>query len=348
MTENLYDYSHGGDIYGNDILYDFSVNTNPLGMPDNVKKKLLEGIDLYQNYPDLKCHELTEAISKNQDISYDKILCGNGASEIFKLIADAVRPKKALITAPSFSGYEYVLRSVGTKIEYIYLNEDEDFEINDNILDRLNPGYELIFLCSPCNPTGRHIDKDILINVLKYCEKNGIYLIVDECFLGFMEEYKTLSMVSETKSRYLIVVNAFTKLYAMAGLRLGFCVCGNKDLLKQMKLQQAEWSVSVPAQLAGVYALENENYISESRKLIASERKKMSGWLVSKGIKVFPSDVNFILIKSEIDLYRKLLERRILIRSCANYRGLSEDFYRIAIRTKQENRVLRESIEREV
>ncbi|MCX4328768.1 MAG: histidinol-phosphate transaminase [Lachnospiraceae bacterium] len=333
-------YRHGGDIYHNNVLYDFSVNTNPLGMPPLVKQKLAENMDMFERYPDMQCGRLREAISLKEDIGKENILCGNGASEVFHLIAGAVKPYKAMVTAPAFSGYEYALRAAGAKVEYYYLEEKKDFAIDLDILDKIPVDCGIIFLCSPCNPSGRIINKKILLEVLSYCESNKIYLVADECFLGFVPDYEELSMKSEIQSSYLIVVNAFTKLYAMAGLRLGWCACGDKGLIARMQQMQPEWSVSVPAQIAGIYALKDNGYVLKTRSLVARERARMTRFFESKGIKVFPSDSNFLLVKSSINLYRKLLGKQVLIRECSNFKGLPDGFYRIAIRTEEENNVL--------
>ncbi len=333
-------YRHGGDIYNNDVKYDFSVNTNPLGIPETAKIKLTESIDLFEKYPDMECSKLCMAISRKENIPIENILCGNGASEIFKLVTNAVMPKKAMLTAPSFSGYSHALYGTGAQIEYYYLEEEKDFSIDASILERIPVDCDIIFLCSPCNPTGKIISKGVFMEVLAYCEKNGIYLVADECFLGFVPDYETLSMKSEIWSQYLIVVNAFTKLYAMAGLRLGWCVCGNKGLLARMKQLQTEWSVSVAAQIAGISALGDKTYVDKTRKLIAHERKKMVMCLEAKGIKVFPPDANFLLVKSSVNLYEMLLKKQILIRNCNNFIGLADGFYRIAVRSQEENSVL--------
>ncbi|MCI9080195.1 MAG: aminotransferase class I/II-fold pyridoxal phosphate-dependent enzyme [Lachnospiraceae bacterium] len=330
-------YRHGGDIYNNDVKYDFSVNTNPLGLPFLVKRKLAENTDVFAEYPDMQCRQLCEELSMVENIPGNKLLFGNGASEIFKLAVDAIKPRKALVTAPSFLGYSYVLNGAGAGIEYYYLQEEKNFVLDIDILGKIPASCDMVFLCSPCNPTGRIISKDILLNVLSYCEENNIYLVVDECFLGFVPDYEMLSMKSELHSKYLIVVNAFTKLYAMAGLRLGWCACGNGELLGTMRRMQPEWSVSVPAQMAGVYALKDKDYIVRTKELIHQEKAKMEGFLENNGIKVFPSDANFLLVKSKINLYKKFLEKRVLIRQCNNFAGLSDGFYRIAIRSAEEN-----------
>ena len=337
-------YRHGGDIYNNDVQYDFSVNTNPLGMPLLVQKKLAENIGMFGRYPDMQCSKLREAVSIKENIPGENLLFGNGASEIFKLAVDAIKPHKAMVTAPSFSGYSHVLRGAEAGIEYYYLAEEKNFALDADIIEKIPAGCDMVFLCSPCNPTGRIISKEVLLDVLSFCEKNRIYLIVDECFLGFVPDYERLSMKSGLNSSYLIVVNAFTKLYTMAGLRLGWCACGNKALLGKMHQMQPEWSVSVPAQIAGIYALEDKDYIIKARELIQKEKIKMVGFLESKGIKVFPSDANFLLVKSKINLYKKLLAKRLLIRQCSNFEGLSDEFYRIAIRSVEENKILMEAL----
>ena len=177
-------YKHGGDIYSNNVKYDFSVNTNPLGIPETVKIKLTENIDLFEKYPDMECSKLRMAISEKENIPKENILCGNGASEIFKLVTNAIMPKKALVTAPAFSGYRYALYGTNAKIEYYYLEEEKDFVIDTRILDKIPLDCDIIFLCSPCNPTGRIISKEVFMKVLAYCEKNSIYLLQDEGFLG--------------------------------------------------------------------------------------------------------------------------------------------------------------------
>lgn len=331
---------HGGDIYNNNVIYDFSVNTNPLGMPPLVKQKLAENLDMFGKYPDMQCSRLRDEISLKENINKENILCGNGASEIFHLIVNAIKPDKAIVTAPAFSGYEYALSTAGTKVEYYYLEEKKNFVIDMDILNKIPADCDIIFLCSPCNPSGKIISKEVFLEVLSYCEHNNIYLVADECFLGFLPDYEELSMKSEIKSNYLIIVNAFTKLYAMAGLRLGWCVCGNKRLIAKMQQIQPEWSVSVPAQIAGIYALKDKDYILRTRSLIAKERTRMIRFLKSQGIKVFYPDANFLLVKSSINLYKKLLARQVLIRECSNFKGLSDGFYRIAIRTEEENNVL--------
>ena len=100
---------HGGDIYRNPSVTDYSVNSNPLGVPEAVRKSVQESADRIMYYPDVRCDRLRELISDFERIEKEKILCGNGAAELFFAVVMAVRPKKALVTAPAFSEYERAL-----------------------------------------------------------------------------------------------------------------------------------------------------------------------------------------------------------------------------------------------
>ncbi len=340
---------HGGDVYRNSVKYDFSTSTNPFGMPLAAKEKLFNNIDSFERYPDIYCEELTGAISANENIASEKILCGGGASEILKLAVDAIRPKSALMAEPTFSGYEHALRGMcaganfGVKIFCHYLKEENDFKITEDFFDALEvlDGGSIVFLCNPNNPTGGCASKKLLVDILDFCEARQIYMVVDECFLGFMSEYESLSMKDMLDSKFLIVVNAFTKLYAMAGLRLGWCACGDAALLEKMRRAQAEWSVSAPAQIAGAAAIKDGDYVARTRLFIKKEREKMLGWAAGAGLKAFPAAANFIMIKAKPGMYGRMLKKGILIRSCGDFKGLGEEFYRISIRLEEENEIFR-------
>ena len=112
---------HGGDIYRHPGVIDFSVNTNPLGTPESVKRAVQESVAKIEHYPDVRCEALREAISRFEQVNMEEILCGNGAAELFFAAVQAVWPQKALVIAPSFSEYEEALRSVGAEVEYIDL-----------------------------------------------------------------------------------------------------------------------------------------------------------------------------------------------------------------------------------
>lgn len=330
-------YAHGGDIYSNKVEMDFSVNINPLGMPELVKEAIVSNLDRYESYPDPECRELCEAIAAREDVSRDYVLCGNGAADLIMRMCFALHPKRALVCAPTFSEYEKaVLLSQGNVKEHT-LYEGKNFEVSSGILEDIE-GTDVVFICTPNNPTGRLVDVDLL----ERCADKASLLVVDECFLSFTQG-KSLKFLLETHPN-LIILKAFTKIYAMAGLRLGYMLCSNEQIRQKIKDFGQSWSVSTVAQVAGISALKCNGWEEATRELIGKERDFLKGELIKLGLHVFPSDANYMLFKSQKPLHSSLLKKAILIRSCANYSNLSGNYYRIGIKKHDLNVRLIEAI----
>lgn len=330
---------HGGDIYRHPGVIDFSVNTNPLGTPESVKRAVQESVAKIEHYPYVRCEALREAISRFEQVNMEEILCGNGAAELFFAAVQAVCPQKALVIAPSFSEYEEALRSVGAEVEYYYLCEEDNFQIREDYVDKLSEEIDMIFLCNPNNPTGQTIDRDMLIKILDRCKKQNIVVVLDECFLEFLDEPNRYEM-SNLRGEYpnLLIIKAFTKIFSMPGLRLGYAISSNQDILEEMSWKLQQWNVSVPAQMAGVAALEKpKEYIRQTREYVSGQREYMRNIMKMMGYVVFASKANYLFFKGRPGLEKEALEAGFLIRDCQNYEGLSEGFYRIAVRTKEEN-----------
>ena len=294
---------------------------------------------MIEHYPDVRCEALREAISRFEQVNMEEILCGNGAAELFFAAVQAVCPQKALVIAPSFSEYEEALRSVGAEVEYYYLCEEDNFQIREDYVDKLSEEIDMIFLCNPNNPTGQTIDRDMLIKILDRCKKQNIVVVLDECFLEFLDEPNRYEM-SNLRGEYpnLLIIKAFTKIFSMPGLRLGYAISSNQDILEEMSWKLQQWNVSVPAQMAGVAALEKpKEYIRQTREYVSGQREYMRNIMKMMGYVVFASKANYLFFKGRPGLEKEALEAGFLIRDCQNYEGLSEGFYRIAVRTKEEN-----------
>lgn len=322
-------YEHGGRIQG-DIL-DFSVNINPLGMPDKAKDVIREHIGELEKYPDTECAGLTRKLSGHDGVKQEKIVCGNGAADLIYRIVHALKPENALLTAPAFSEYEKALSEVGCSIRYHRLDEQNDFIVGEDILESLD-GVDICFLCVPNNPNGALIPRELMDRICDKCQSSGTLLVLDECFLGFCKE-----QISPQLTENMIKLRAFTKLYAMAGLRLGYALCGSKAIAERIRRTGQCWSVSVPAQLAGAAALDDGKYLADTVSLISREREYLRSSLEKTGIKVYPSDCNFLLMKYPGRLDTLLLNKGIAVRSCSNFRGLDETYFRIAVRRHEEN-----------
>lgn len=336
---------HGGDVYSarqkmKQEPLDFSANINPMGMPPGAVRAAADALQQCTQYPDPLCRELRAALAAYEGIPAEQIVCGNGAADlIFRIIA-ATHPQRALLLEPTFAEYEQALRSMDCSIAYFPLQESEGFVLPEAFLQQLTPEINLLFLCNPNNPTGRTVSPALLQEIWKRCEEAGILLVVDECFNEFLEhpEQNTLKGVLKTGANS-VILKAFTKSFAMPGLRLGYGLCGNRDLAERIFSCGQPWGVSIPAQAAGVAALQEQGYLERMRRLIQTERRWLSENLARLGLCVFPSEANYILFRTEteIPLRERMEQRGVLIRACGNYRGLDDRYYRIAVRGHDEN-----------
>ncbi|MBP1550485.1 MAG: aminotransferase class I/II-fold pyridoxal phosphate-dependent enzyme [Oscillospiraceae bacterium] len=336
---------HGGDIYSRQIEYDFSANLNPLGMPESVKAALKNSVSEWESYPDPLCRKLSCALSEYEDFPDENIVCGNGAADLIYRLVSAVKPRKAVITAPAFSEYEKALKENGSQTIKYFLSEENSFIVDDGILNILDSSFDMIFLCNPNNPTGQLVTKDILKAVAEKCLENNIILVCDECFLPFVNDGKNKS-VREFMNEKVIILNAFTKIYAMAGLRLGYALFGSCELAEKVQKTGQYWSVSTPAQLVGIAALQEKDYIEKTIQFIKNEREFLITKLQEFGFKVYNSEANFILFRCDVPLDKMLLKEKIAIRNCSNYDGLSDGYFRIAVRNHEENCMLISAVRR--
>ena len=334
---------HGGNIYDNKIDLDFSVNISPLGMPDKVKDVIVKSVDSINNYPDMECKDLKDKLGEKYGITPSFFLIGNGSSEILMAIAHAAGMdkdirNKILIPVPSFLGYEYAFENAGCEIEYYYLKEEDDYKLKEDVLDVINGGVNYVVLANPNNPTGALIDEKLLFKILDKCLTYNTKVILDECFI---ELSGGMSYISEVyKYSNLVIVNSFTKTYGIPGIRLGYMVTGDDDYLAKVSKHLPEWNVSTLAQKAGIACLEQDEYLNLSKACVEEGRTQLEDGLKSMGIKVYPSDADYVLFKDDKNWYDILLQKKILIRDCSNYRGLGDGYYRIAVRSEEDNEIL--------
>ena len=331
---------HGGDIYRNHVRLDFSVNINPLGIPEEIAEAMHQGIDRAGVYPDMHYDELRHRLAAQFAWKENRILCGNGASELIMAICRWRKPKSALLLAPGFSGYERALAATKCKIKYYELQPGSNFAVTEELLQIVSKKRpDLLFLSNPSNPTGVAVEKGFMRKLALLCERTHTTLVIDECFVELTKEPTKWSLAGHMDLfKELLILRAFTKSFAMPGLRLGYLLCGDEVDVEGIALQLPEWNVSVPAQFAGVEALGMSRFLKKSARYIASEREFLSQELEKLGAIVFPSQANYILFQWKDEyLYERLLERGILIRDCSDYNGLSSCYYRVAVKRHEQN-----------
>ncbi len=337
---------HGGDIYRHPVEMDFSVNTNPLGPPESMVRTLRGHCLDIVHYPDPACEMLRKAIASYEGVNTEHIICGNGAAELIYSLVQTIRPKKALLVEPAFSEYERSLKVAGTSCRYYICKRENNFRVKEDLLEYITSDLEMIFLCNPGNPIGEVIERELLKKVLDQAKRYEIPVLLDECFLDFLEDHECYEMLSYYREYpNVFVLKAFTKTFAMPGLRLGYGICCKKELLQQMEEGLPTWHVSLLAQVCGVEVLKDaDNYLKETKEYLKREKNIVIHALEELGFHVYGSKANYIFFsigkdenESFRDLYEQALTDKILIRDCSNYLGLSKGDYRIAIKSDVEN-----------
>lgn len=337
---------HGGDIYRYENIIDFSANCNPLGTPRGVKEAVRASAEKLANYPQVGYGPLREAIGFYEGVSSSWVICGNGAAELIFSLCRALKPQKALVPAPTFAEYQQALESVDCQVEHFFLQEEDGFVMGEEFFSRLTRDLDMVFLCNPNNPTGVLTNREFLLQILEICREKHIFLVVDECFLDFVEKPEDLTLKGYLeKNKNLFLLKAFTKRYAMAGVRLGYGLCSNEALLQRMGEVNQPWNLSVIAQEAGVAALQETEYVEQGRRLIFREREYLRAELQKLGLKVYASLANYIFFRGPEQLWESCLEKGILIRDCSNYPGLEKGYFRVAVRTHEENEKLVQALE---
>ncbi|MGI6094640.1 MAG: pyridoxal phosphate-dependent aminotransferase [Lachnospiraceae bacterium] len=331
-------HTHGGDVYRHTNVIDFSANCNPLGTPQRIKDAISKAADQIVHYPDVHCEALIKALAKYEQVEEEQLICGNGAADLVFSLALACKPKRALLPAPTFAEYEQALETVGCQVNYYQMQEQDGFRIGRQLLEQITEEIDMLFLCNPNNPTGLLVSCSFLEEVLMRCREKHVFLVLDECFVDFVENPEAHTMKPFLHSyENFFILKAFTKRYAMAGVRLGYGLCSNRQLLDQIRCVTQPWNVSTLAQEAGIAALQENAYVEQAMRLVHEENPYLKEKMKEIGLTVYDSQANYIFFKGPCRLKEYCLEQGILIRDCSNYVGLQEGFYRIAVRTRWEN-----------
>ena len=368
---------HGGNIYkvfrekNLKEIMDYSSNINPYGIPESLKKRITENLEVLERYPDPDYVELREKLAHLNRVDMSDIVLGNGATEIIFLFMKVINPKKILIVSPTFGEYERAVKATEIpgdivslscsgdnknienkeiEIEYFELKESDNFKLNiGNLKNELEKKYDLLIICNPNNPTGKFLKLAQTEEILKECNKYDTKLFIDEAFIEFLADGMKESIINtEENKKNLFVIRAFTKFFAIPGLRLGYGMYFDKELEKKISEKKESWSVNNIAEMAGLTVLDDTEYIEKTLKWIAEEKVYMYKKLNEiSGIKVYETEVNFITGKIDEKLFseglnvkilrEKMLEQGILIRDASNFKFLDERFFRLAIKDRESN-----------
>lgn len=348
------DLGHGANIdnmakkFGkneNDII-DFSSNVNPHIISD-LGKYVLEGLEKSRSYPDINYTNLRNNISDYIKVDSELIIPGNGATEIIYLLMKSIKRRLAILN-PTFSEYGRGAKLNNLEIIDFHLKEENNFSIDLDEIQKNMDKFDSLFVCNPNNPNGKVKDLNELLDLMI---ENDKLLIVDETFMEFVgeeEKYSLINKIEQTPN--LFILKAVTKFFGMPGLRLGYGVTSNKQIIKNIYEYKEPWTINSFAENLSNYLFKDKEYINGSKDYYINERKFMLEELrkISR-LKVYDTDTNFVLIKLDDDeansLKLELFEKyNILIRDASNFIGLDKSYIRVAIKSHNDNKVLIESL----
>lgn len=344
---------HGGNVnqicdkYGlnPEEIIDFSASINPLGYPEAVRKVVSDRFNDILNYPDSGSADLRKNIAEKVQCNESNVIIGNGSNELFYLIPRALKPEKGIILQPTFSEFKDAFRNAGIGVVEITV-DNEDFPLINANLSKLN-GVEsgMVFLCNPNNPTGQLTQKEDIIELVN--QNPNRMIVIDEAFMDFVEDDERYSVINTAPSvNNLIVVRSLTKFYGFPGLRLGYLVA-NESIVNRLMKYKEPWTVNTFAQIAGKTALNDREFAVRTRQYVSREKVFLyEGLSMINGLQPFKPSVNFVLVKiddadiTSSEVRNLLIENNILIRDCSNFVGLDDKYFRVAVRTREENQEL--------
>jgi threonine-phosphate decarboxylase len=352
IVEQPLDREHGGDIYAwakkaridpTEII-DFSASINPLGPPECARQAFQRSCTEVLRYPDPYAEQLKEALAKHHDMKPAEILIGNGSTQLIYLLCFALRPRKALVVGPAFSEHANALILAGAKVSFLSLTADLDFKFStEDFMAAWEKAPQLAFLTTPNSVTGQFIPRTEIEKIARFALLKRRFLVIDEAFIDFVERESVKQLVRNNP--YLIVLRSLTKYYALPGLRLGYLLA-HSQRAAQLAAYLEPWSVNGPAQTVARACLADRNFGLKTERWLYRERNFLTRALIGiKGLEPYPSSTNFLLVRianggSVLELRSFLLRRKILIRACNSFAGLGSDHFRVAVRRRNDNRLL--------
>lgn len=326
-----------------DEIIDFSENSIPTGPPTRLKEQWDRWYYAVSSYPDPEGRDLKKLIAKKHQVSEAQVLPGNGASELMMTVLRKFHGKEVGVIHPAFSEYERVIEANGAQTHHIYTTESMNWQPDHHDIHAfLSEADRALFICNPNNPTGIRIKRETLSAWLKTAEQSGSTLLLDEAFIDMAgEQY---SLADHTGSPSLIIFRSMTKMYSIAGLRLGYLLA-NEETVKEISQWLPHWNVNQLALLAGETVLQDQLYTDKVRSMIRKERSHFTNALRDIGFKVSESAANYVCIqppdaKQTEALWQFLLRRGLVLRHTYNYTGLDGAWLRIGIKLPEQNQKL--------
>lgn len=357
------DHFHGSDLEKIEQIYDikkeeivsFSANVNPLGVSPLLRSTLAHHIDAITTYPDREYTALRKCIADYVDTDYENIIMGNGSTELISLFIQIEHPKKALILGPTYSEYEREISLGGGTCLYYPLKEEQGFLLDvPHFTAQLNESIDLLVICNPNNPTSTAITRKDMRRILDICKQNDIFVMVDETYVEFADNYEEIDSIPLTAFyNNIVILRGTSKFFAAPGLRLGYAVTGNRDLIKAINTRKNPWTINSLAVIAGEIMFRDTDYIQATKQLISTERARMYD-IFSKDsrFKVYKPSGNFMLVRLLDDgltseaLFDRAIREKMMLRDCSTFPFLDNKYIRFCFMSPEMNDKLVECLMR--
>ena len=316
----------------------FNANLNPKGIPESVTQAIKENISSIVKYPDIYYNKLKTAVSSYVGAPLENIVMGNGSTDLLKLYGALLLPKKALLLTPGPSEFENVLSAYNVELSFYDLKEEDDFKLDmDDLISQLTDDLDLIIIANPNNPTSKKIELADIRKLTEACKEKNIFLIIDEMYIEFLDDYKEYTAVPLTEEfDNISVIRSVSKFFAVPGLRFAYAIMNNPEHKEIIDLTTTKNNIASLTAIAITDMFKDEEYITESQSMIHTERSLVYlAMSTSKTIKLIKPDANFMLVKllkddlSSSDVAMHCNQRGIIIRKCDDIRGLSDKYIRM-------------------
>jgi len=353
------DSGHGGDVWSaarnlgvpvSEIL-DLSASLNPLGQPPGLAEVISQALELICHYPDRSTLELRQALAKSLGVSPANILPGNGSTALIRVVARAMDLRSIVVLAPVFAEFTRSLAITGRHFSYLILKEKDGFAPTLRDLDRLwDMDPSCVILSNPITPAGGLVAQEVLQALMVQAHRRRVWVVLDEAFIDFAPE-AARNWSPPLVERYprLLVLRSMTKFYCLAGLRLGYAL-GHGDTMANLAPLAQAWSVNTLAQKAGVHCLGLDDYAAQTRRMVDQWRAEQAAALTELGLKVLPSQSNYLLSRLPEDgptadlVAQGTAGKGVLVRACGNFVGCSPYHLRTAVCTSEEQKRLLEAL----
>lgn len=320
---------------------DFSASLNPYPFPPTLAAALANAVGELRHYPDPEYRRLTAALVEHFGASADRLVLGNGTSELIFSLLRILAPGRLVTLEPTFIEYRAAAANAGIAEAPLALSPAEGFMLSPKLLERHLQKGDALFLCNPNNPTSRLVPGAVLRDeILPLCAARGVTLVLDEAFLPFTDAPESHTL---RNAPGVVTLAALTKLLAIPGLRLG-ALMAEPELATRIRRSLPPWNVNVMAETAALCLLDDPRFLPESLAACRSERARFAAALARfSWLTVIPPAANYVLLHlakkagNASKLAKWLGPRGILIRLCHTFPGLDDQWVRVAVRLPEEN-----------